>query len=342
MLLHTAGLSDTTNATRLYGHPAYTSYKAKSYTLSGDEQTSSYYATEPTYIVQEAADPDKFAADNYSYEDITSAQRSFFDKWERIGTNKWLVSLKEKIAYGADNDGETIYPKFSTINGFKVIFFRNYDESYTELNATITKFDDGRTVLIELPSYYEPSRSDGTIELWVGSGTTITGNTLHPTQKTFGSFADVSKGVVSGYVKITDLSTSKTGGFIWGGSDKYPDFGGGSSSTEGGGTNNPNPSPSDDVNLADTRWYGYDGEMSMSMTISFYSYGRFSVDISYYNDEDFGWDNISGTYSVSENYVSLYVDGGEELYGFVNEDNMTLYRYDENGEKNTYYLMKDY
>ena len=138
--------------------------------------------------MQEAGDTDKFAADDYDDEDITSAQRSFFGKWERIGTNKWLVSLKEKIAYGADNDGETIYPKFSAINGFNVIFFRNCDESYTELNATITKIDD-RTVLIELPSYYDPSKKGDTIELWGGSGTTLTTNPAHSTQTTFGSFA---------------------------------------------------------------------------------------------------------------------------------------------------------
>ena len=138
--------------------------------------------------MQEAGDTDDFEAGDYSDTAITSAQRSFLGKWERIGTNKWLVSLKEKIAYGADNDGETIYPKFSTINGFKVIFFRNYDESYTELNATITKIDDC-TVLIELPSYYDPSKKGDTIELWVGSGTMLTTNPAHSTQTTFGSFA---------------------------------------------------------------------------------------------------------------------------------------------------------
>ena len=139
--------------------------------------------------MQRATDTDDFEAGDYSGTAITNAQRSFFGKWERIGTNKWLVSLKEKIAYGADNDGETIYPKFSAINGFKVIFFRNYDESYTELNATITKFDDDRTVLIELPSYYDSSKEGDTIELWVGSGTTLTTNPAHSTQTTFGSFA---------------------------------------------------------------------------------------------------------------------------------------------------------
>ena len=192
----TAGLSDTTNATQLFGHPAYVTYKAKSYILYGNERTSSYHATEPSYIVQRTTDKSDFEAGNYSDTVITSAQGSFFGTWERIGTN-WLISLSdEELEFGATD-------------GFKVVLNKGSgdNKSYTELNATITKIDD-RTVLIELPSYY----TNGTIELWVGSGTTIKGNTLHPTQKTFGSFADVSKGVVSGYVKITDLPTSGTSG----------------------------------------------------------------------------------------------------------------------------------
>ena len=298
----TAGLSDTTNATQLYGHPAYASYKAKSYTFYGDEETSSYHATEPSYIVQTAADTDKFAADDYDDEDITSAQQSFFDKWERIGTNKWLVSLEEEII----GDDDKLYPRFDKIDGFKVVLNKEskYGYSYTELNATITKFDDGRTVLIELPSYYNP---DGIIELWVGSGTTITGNTLHPTQKTFGSFADVSKGVVNGYVKL--IAFSGDGGAV------------------GGGLQN----PSNDVKLAGTTWHGsaydYNEGMNISITINFYSNERFSVDI-YYDDDDYGYypNYISGTYDVWGSNVSFYGDDDEWLSGYVNEDDsMTVF-----------------
>lgn len=303
----TAGLSDTTNATQLYGHPAYMSYKAKSYTFYGYERTSSYHATEPSYIVQTAADMDKFAADDYDDEDITSAQQSFFDKWERIGKNKWLVSLEEEIWYDIGDD-DKLYPRFDKIDGFKVVLDKDseYGYSYTELNATITKIDDNRTVLIELPSYYDSSKAGGTIELWVGSGTTITGNTLHPTQKTFGSFVDVSKGVVSGYVKLIAFS--------------------GDGGTVGGGPQN----PSNDVKLAGTTWrgsaYDYDEGMNISITINFHSNERFSVDI-YYDDYGYSYpDYISGTYDVWENAVSLYGDDDERLSGYVNEDDrMTVF-----------------
>ena len=153
--------------------------------------------------MQEAGDTDKFAADDYDDEDITSAQQSFFDKWERIGTNKWLVSLEEEILYDTDDDKPLyVYPRFGNIDGFKVVLNKlieikkdettweppTYDNAYTELNATITKIDDC-TVLIELPSYYDPSKKGDTIELWVGSGTTLTTNPAHSTQTTFGSFA---------------------------------------------------------------------------------------------------------------------------------------------------------
>ena len=229
-----------TNAEKIYGHAAYASYKKNSYTDYYDfgygvdySDFPYYFTTEPSYIVHKATYSDKFAAGNYSYENITSAQRSFFDKWERIGKTKWLVSLEEEIEYGSSNDDDKplyVYPRFDKIDGFKVVLNKDSGESYTELNATITKIDN-RTVLIELPSYYNPSKAGGTIELWVGSGTTITGNTLHPTQKTFGSFVDVSKGVVSGYVKITDLSTYDTSGSI-GSNDSSDVVGGGST---GGG-----------------------------------------------------------------------------------------------------------
>ena len=197
----TAGLFDETHATQVYGHPAYASYKEKSYTSYRYEQTWSYHATEPSYIVQYATDKRDFEAGDYDYDDIEYVQQSFFDPWERIGTN-WLISLRdEELAFGATDGFKVVLNKEIKKEDDTTGELLYTDSAYTELNATITEIGK-RTVLIELPSYYNP---DGTIELWVGSGTTITGNTLHPKQTTFGSFADVSKGVVSGYVKITDL-----------------------------------------------------------------------------------------------------------------------------------------
>lgn len=311
-----------TNAEKLYGHAAYASYKKNSYTDYYDfgygvdyGDFPYYFTTEPSYIVQEADDPDKFAADYYSYRNITSAQRSFFDKWERIGKNKWLVSLEEEIEYGSSNDGDKplyVYPRFESIAGFKVVLNKDSGESYTELNATITEINK-RTVLIELPSYYNPSEAGGTIELWVGSDTTITGNTLHPTQKTFGSFADVSKGVVSGYVKITDLPTSDTSGSIWGGDDSDDD----DDEQEGGKV------PSDDVDLANTWWYSDDREVE----IFFENAGEYTI--TYYYDDD---PTSSGYYyMVSGDSVTLYGTRDGTLYGDVSGNCMTLYRY-ENGQ----------
>lgn len=293
--------------------------------------------------MQEADVQGEFEAGDYSYEDITSAQQSFFDKWERIGTNKWLVSLEEDILYDIGDD-DKLYPRFGNIDGFKVVLNKlieikkdettweppTYDNAYTELNATITKFNDNRTVLIELPSYYDPSKKGDTIELWVGSGTTITGNTQHPTQKTFGSFADVSKGVVSGYVKITDLSTSKTGGSIWGGD--YPDSGD-SGSTEGSNDEDEGQEPSNDVYLANTTWRYFDGEVDV--TIRFYDY-ECSVTISY--DGDSLMYEYSGTYNVSGTTVHLFY-ADEELYGDVSGNSMTLSSYDGEGP---YTFKKDY
>ena len=197
----TAGLSDTTNATKLFGHPAYVTYNAKSYTFYVDEETSSYHATEPSYIVQGATDKSDFEARNYDYDDIRRVQKDFFTKWERIGTN-WLISLRdEELAFGATDGFKVVLNKEIKKKDDTTGELLYTDSAYTELNATITEIGK-RTVLIELPSYYNP---DGIIELWVGSGTTLTTNPAHPKQTTFGSFADVSKGVVSGYVKITEL-----------------------------------------------------------------------------------------------------------------------------------------
>lgn len=308
-----------TDAEKLYGHAAYASYKKNSYTdyYEYDDYDNFYYyfETEPSYIVQEANDTDDFeAGDYYSYRNITSAQQSFFDKWERIGKNKWLVSLEEEILYDIGDD-DKLYPRFEKIDGFKVVLNKDSGDSYTELNATITKIDD-RTVLIELPSYY----TNGTIELWVGSDTTITGNTLHPTQKTFGSFVDVSKGVVSGYVKITDLSTYDTSGSI-GSNDSSDVVGGGST---GGGTEEEEPEPSDDVDLADSSWSSVDREVEIffeeaSKYFIFYNYdgGATSLGPLYY--------------MVSGDLVILYDTRDGTLYGDVSGDCMTLYRY-ENGE----------
>ena len=193
-------LSDATNAAKLYGHTAYVSYKAKSYTSYGksdgtDLFTQTFFATEPTYIVQNLNATGNFVATDYSASTITTAQQAAFNV-KKVEDGYYLFTLK-KVNYSdaTTGDAKEYQPTFASYNDFLAVSEAN--SSYVTLDATVTKLTDS-IVKLELKN----QNFTGAVSLYVGSGVTLSSNVLHPTQKTFGTYKDVSKGAVSGYVKL--------------------------------------------------------------------------------------------------------------------------------------------
>lgn len=173
-----SALTESTNSTVFYGHTAYSSYATKAKTAYDNTNTVTQYTTSPSYII----DTTTFSAGKYSYNDITTAQKGLFT-----------------VTSATSNTGlYTIAYNNSTLGGFlSTVDFIVTDKNYTKLNSTAT-LSDINTVTLQLANKYY----SGDVYIWVGTGTTITSNSVNPTQTTFGIYKDVTYSDASGYIKI--------------------------------------------------------------------------------------------------------------------------------------------
>lgn len=170
-----SALKENKNSTICYGHEAYSSYDTSAKTIYGTTETVELYSKSPSYIIS----PTIFAEGEYYYDSITSAQKSLFN----VSGSNGLYS----ITY----DNSILGGKLSSID------FIVTDRNYTKLSSIATLSDEN-TVKLQLENKYYTDD----VYIWVGTGTTITQNSVNSTQKTFGIYKDVNYGDASGYIKI--------------------------------------------------------------------------------------------------------------------------------------------
>lgn len=165
------------NSEIVYGHKAYSSYKTNARTEYDDApETVDVYSKSPSYIISTTT----FAEGKYYYNDITNVQKSLFN-----------VYNSQNGLYSITYNDSTLGGKLSSVD------FIVTDTNGTKLGSTATLSGENRVTLQLENKYYT-----GNVNIWVGTGTTITQNSVNDTQKTFGIYKDVNYGDASGYIKI--------------------------------------------------------------------------------------------------------------------------------------------
>ena len=194
------------NLEKVYGHPAVAlteilSVGSKYLQEPYSSTTLNFIKDEPEFIVSDYSDPADSAWTSgtfYEY-DIQLAQISLLSV-------SYSTKAAEERTYGGGLHSVGDYYTFevSTRLGATLSTYEDFilTDSYNRKIESVKSFvknADGslRTVYIatKMPCSSQP-------KLWVGSGTTLSQNAAHPRQLKFGTFKNVSKGDVSGYVNL--------------------------------------------------------------------------------------------------------------------------------------------
>ena len=194
------------NLEKVYGHPAVAlteilSVGSKYLQEPYSSTTLNFIKDEPEFIVSDYSDPADSAWTSgtfYEY-DIQLAQDSLLSV-------SYSTKAAEERTYGGGLHSVGNYYTFevSTMLGATLSTYEDFilTDSYNRKIESVKSFvknADGslRTVYIatKMPCSSQP-------KLWVGSGTTLSQNAAHPRQLKFGTFKNVSKGDVSGYVNL--------------------------------------------------------------------------------------------------------------------------------------------